>query len=238
MKLMYLIPSTLGPGFEADEILRRREIIQKIAGRETEIDVQVSGEGPLSVESACDEAFCLPSIIRKAREVENAGYDGIIIGCAGDPGADALKEAVSIPVVGPAQASFAIASMLGRKFSVIAPVDGTVGMTLDLIAKYGFRDNFTSIRSASVAVLDIVKDPLLAEKRVFEESVCAKKDGADCIVLGCMSLAFSNFDEKLSRELHIPVINPVKAAVFVLEGIVKMNLAQSKIAFPGRGIIR
>lgn len=235
MKLLYMIPGSLGPGFDMNEVQRRERILQAMASEKTVIHAAVSGEGPLSIESACDEAYCLTSMLREAKAAEKKGYDGIIIGCAGDPGADALKEAVSIPVVGPAQASFAMASLVGRNFSVIAPVDGTVGITKDLIAKYGFRDCIASIRSASVSVLDIVDNPLLAEKRTREEAFAAKvQDGADSIVLGCMSLAFADFDKKLSDQLKIPVINPVKASFYLMECMVRMKIAQSKAAYPGR----
>ena len=233
MKLLYLIPGRVGPGFNQNEVERRELLLQKIALPGTEIHAAVSGEGPLSIESACDEANSIPSMIKAAVKAEQGGYDGIIVGCAGDPGVDALKEAVSIPAVGPAQVTFALAALIGRKFSVITPARGTVGTTYDLIAKYGFRDNFASVRCAELTVLGITEDPILAEKRTTEESIIARdQDGADCIALGCMSLAFAGFDKKLSANLGIPVINPVESAVHTLESMVVMGLSQSKKAYP------
>ena len=76
---------------------------------------------------------------------------------------------------------------------------------------------------------------MIAEKRSGEEAIAARdRDGADCIVLGCMSLAFAGFDARLTQRIGIPVINPVKAAVYTLETMVKMQLAQSGKAFPHR----
>ena len=236
MKILYLIPGSVGPGFDIDEVKRREGILQAMVSPGTEIVADVSGEGPLSIESACDEANSVPSMIRKAVQAEKDGFDGIIIGCAGDPGIECLKEAVKIPVIGPAQVSFAYANLVGRKFAVIAPVDSCIGTTLDLIRKYGYADSCAGIRSAQVSVLDITKDPLIAEKRTKEESILARdRDGADCIALGCMSLAFAGFDERLSGEIGIPVINPLKAAVFTMEAMVKMRLTQSPKAYVHRG---
>lgn len=232
MKILYLIPGSVGPGFDMDEVKRREKILQGIAGPEVEIVADVSGEGPLSIESAVDEANCIPSMIKKAIAAEKAGFDGIIVGCAGDPGLECLKEAVRIPVVGPAQVSFAYANLLGRKFSVITPVDSTIGTTIDLVRKYGYTECFAGVRSAQVSVLDITRNPLIAEERTREESIKARdNDGADCIALGCLSLAFAGFERKLSEELGIPVINPLTAALYTLEALVKMQLSQSAKAF-------
>ncbi|MDO4488689.1 MAG: aspartate/glutamate racemase family protein [Eubacteriales bacterium] len=236
MKLLYLIPGSAGPGFDMDEVKRREGILQGMASPGTLVTADVSGEGPLSIESAVDEANSVPSMIKKAVIAESEGYDGIIVGCAGDPGLECLKEAVRIPVVGPAQVSYAYASLIGRRFSVITPVDSCIGTTIDLIRKYGFNDNCVSIRSAGISVLDITKDPKIAEKKTREQSIIARDtDGADCIALGCMSLAFAGFDEELSGELGIPVINPLKTALYTLEDMVKMKLSQSMKAYPHRG---
>ena len=235
MKLLFLIPGSVGPGFDMDEVKRREKILQGIVSPGTAITADVSGEGPLSIESACDEANSIPSMICRAVLAEKEGCDGIIIGCAGDPGIECLKEAVKIPVVGPAQVSFAYANLVGRRFSVITPVDSTVGTTIDLIRKYGYTESLASIRSAQVSVLDITRDPLIAEKKSGEEAIAARdRDGADSIVLGCMSLAFAGFDARLAQKIGIPVINPLKAAVYTLETMVKMQLAQSGKAFPHR----
>lgn len=232
MKLLYLIPGSVGPGFDMDEVKRREKILQALASPGTEVVADVSGEGPLSIESAVDEANCIPSMIKKAMAAEKDGYDGIIVGCAGDPGLECLKEAVRIPVVGPAQVSFAYANLLGRKFSVVTPVDSTIGTTIDLVRKYGYNECFASVRSAQVSVLDITRNPLIAEERTREESIKARdNDGADCVALGCMSLAFAGFDKDLSKELGIPVVNPLTAALYTLESMVKMQISQSGKAF-------
>ncbi|MCP4321048.1 MAG: hydrogenase expression protein HupH, partial [Alteromonadales bacterium] len=41
--------------------------------------------------------------IKQAIKAERAGADAIIIDCMGDPGLNACREAVSIPVIGPCQ---------------------------------------------------------------------------------------------------------------------------------------
>ena len=233
MKILYLVPGSTGPGFDEREIERRRKILQEMAAEGVTVEAGASGAGPLSIESMYDEYAVIPGSIDAIIQAQKDGYDGVIMGCAGDPGVDGAREAVSIPVIGPAQASFALASILGRHFSVISPVDETVGTTEDLVRKYGFTAQLASVRSAGITVLGINENPELAAERALEEIFKAKKeDGADCIVLGCMSLAFAQFDKKASKLAGIPVINPAFASLKLLETQISMGLSHSKKAYP------
>lgn len=233
MRILYLVPGSTGPGFEDSIIERRRIILQEMAAPGTLIEAKASGTGPLSIESMYDEYAVIPGAIEAIMHAEKEGIDGVIMGCAGDPGVDGAREVVSIPVVGPAQASFALAVMLGRKFSIVTPVDQTIGTSIDLAVKYGFRDSLASVRSAGISVLDINKDPDIAAKLSLAAARRAKdEDGADCIVLGCMSLAFAGFDKIASKELGIPVINPAMASLKMLETLIEMKISHSKRAYP------
>lgn len=233
MRILYLVPGSTGPGFEESIIEKRRIILQEMATSGTVVEAKASGIGPLSIESMYDEYAVIPGAIDVIIQAEKEGIDGVIMGCAGDPGVDGAREVVSIPIVGPAQASFALASMLGRKFSIVTPVDQTIGTSIDLAVKYGFRESLASVRSAGISVLDINKDPNIASKFSLDAARKAKDvDGADCIVLGCMSLAFAGFDKEASRELGIPVINPAMASLKMLETLIEMKISHSKKAYP------
>jgi allantoin racemase len=233
MRILYLVPGSTGPGFDESIIKKRCDILQKMASAGTIIEAKASGKGPLSIESMYDEYAVIPGAIEAIIQAEKEGIDGVIMGCAGDPGVDGAREVVSIPVVGPAQASFAIAAMLGRRFSIITPVDQLIGTSIDLAIKCGYRNTLASVRSAGITVLDINKDPNIAAKRTLDAALKARdEDGTDCIVLGCMSLAFAEFDKELSMELGIPVINPAMASLKILETLISMNLSHSKRAYP------
>ena len=67
---------------------------------------------------------------------------------------------------------------------------------------------------------------ILAGKKAIEI------DGADVLILGCMSMAFHDVTSTLENKLKVPVINPVKASLLMAESIVKMNISHSKLAYP------
>ena len=78
----------------------------------------------------------------------------------------------------------------------------------------------------------IAKGPDIAKRRVTEEARHAlTSDGADCIILGCLSLAFALFDRELAQALGVPVINPALAALKQLESLVSLGVSHSKVAY-------
>ncbi|MBO0764485.1 MAG: hypothetical protein J2P50_07845, partial [Hyphomicrobiaceae bacterium] len=59
------------------------------------------------------------------------------------------------------------------------------------------------------------------------------EDGADVLVLGCMSMAFlPAICEALTERVGVPVVNPVIAALKTAEAMAAMRLAHSKTAWP------
>jgi len=172
-----------------------------------------------------------------AIEAEKNGYDGVAMGCLDEPGVDAAKEILSIPVVGECEAAMHYASLVGRKFSFLIP--GTVTgskrggdgayMLEDLARKYGLIQKLSSIRSVSAETLDyanqkdnLKKDMLLQAQKAINE------DGADSII-GYGSLDLIYF---LQNNLNIPVIEPVRSTVTFVESLIKLRLSHSKRTFP------
>ena len=97
-----------------------------------------------------------------AIDAEKKGFDGVAMGCLDEPGVDAAKEILSIPVVGECEAAMHFASLVGRKFSFLIPGsitgskrggDGAYFIE-DLARKYGLIQKLSSIRSVSTKSLD------------------------------------------------------------------------------------
>ena len=60
-----------------------------------------------------------------------------------------------------------------------------------------------------------------------------EQDGADVLVLGCMSMAFlPDIMTKLGERVGVPIVNPVVAALKTAEALVSMRLTHSKRAWP------
>ncbi|MDI7276270.1 MAG: aspartate/glutamate racemase family protein, partial [Anaerolineae bacterium] len=85
----------------------------------TEVSVVSLEWGTDAIEVRADDAWAAPGVLSRAIEAEREGIDAVIIGCMDDPGLHAAREAVRIPVVGPAEASMHLAAMLAHRFSII-----------------------------------------------------------------------------------------------------------------------
>lgn len=195
--------------------------------------------GPASIESEFDEALAVPDTIRAALEAERRGADAIIIDCMGDPGLQACREVLSIPVVGPGQTAMHFAALLGHRFSFITVLERLRPMVGRLVASYGLASSYASFRAVDIPVLDIGADTDRLTAALARESIAAvQQDGADVIVLGCtgfMGCASAMRAQLLEAGCDVPVIDPIPLAVHVADALVRTSLAHSKRTWPAPG---
>jgi len=218
-----------------------KEAYEKYKDPGTEIDIVNIQKGPESIEQIYDEAWAALPTLLEAEKAEKEGCDAIIDYCFGDPALEALKEAVNIPVVGLNEPSIHLASILGRKFSIIG-VGGKEarGLMYDKVAHYGLDKKLASIRMTDIRVLDIKKEfKRLVEALTEEGRKAIEEDGAEVLVLGCGSLL--NIAEILQERLKVPVIDSGLVALKIAEDLVKLKLSHSKKAhikpFPKKRVL-
>lgn len=234
MRILYQLTSpmertVLGPA----EIERRREFLRARAAPGVEVEVWSLADGPPSIESAWEAALVVPELSRAVCRAQGEGFDAVIVGCFSDPGLDALRELVEIPVVGPGASALHLAAQLGTRFSIIAPLGGGEGRVAARLRALGLADKFASVRSIGLSVLDLARDRGAVLERATEVArAAARDDGADVFVLGCMSMGFVGVTDEVQKRLGLPVVNPVVAALKTGEIMVAMGLAHSKAAYP------
>ena len=193
-------------------------------------------EGPVSIECELDEALAIPGVILRSYEAERGGCDAVVVDCFGDPGVKAAREVLSIPVVGPGEASMHIAAALGHRFSVVTVLDSVYSLLHNNCKIYGLESKLASLRSINVPVLDLHKGKAdLAELLVAESVKAIDEDGAHMIVLGCTGMAglANAIQEGLTQKGYsIPVIDPIVAALKMAQILVEMKLSHSKLTYP------
>ncbi len=223
MRLLILNPNTSENFTRA--ILKAGEAVKSPG---TEVVCLNPSSGPKSIESAYDELLscgpCLEVLIAHRDQ-----FDGFIIACYGNhPVIHAAREIISQPVVGIMEASLHLAYVVGHSFSVISSGDRAITMFWDAIKAFGMEGRCASVRSTGTPVLALegsgsarVEDLILAEARKAVE-----EDGAEVISLGCAGMA--GLDERLKRELGVPVIDGVAAGVKLMEALVGCGIQTSK----------
>lgn len=215
------------------EVERRHAFLRNLVEPATTVDIGVPSRGPGSIESRYDSAMAVPLLLEAVMKAEADGYDAVIISCFGDPGLDACREIVSIPVVSSGQASMHVAAQLGARFSIISPKEGAGSRVLENPRKYGFILNYASTRGAGLSVMDLARDRQRTLDRLAEVGARAvAEDGADTLILGCMSMAFHDISRELQDRIGVPVVNPVPASLALAELLVRAGLRQSRKAYP------
>ena len=233
MRIMYVVPGPIGrtPAGQA-ELQRRVGLLRRWAAPGTEVDIVDVARGPASIESMVEEYLSVPGAVERMLEVERQGYDAAILGCYGDPGLDAMREMVAMPMVGPGEAGFHLAAMLGHRFSIITVTQSIVPGLRHLVEKAGLGGRLVSVRVVETPVLALGHDRGESLRRVVEQGRrCLDADEADTLVLGCMSMGFLEIAEEASVILGVPVINPGKAALKLAEALAGAGLTHSKRAY-------
>jgi allantoin racemase len=209
----------------------RRAYLQSKAFPGTEVGNIDRKDGPQTIESIYEEYLYIPVMIEAVLQAEREGYQGVITGCAGDPGLDAARELVRIPVTGPGESGMILAAMLGYKFSIITILDSVVRSTYELAHRVGVSQKLASVRSIGVPV-EVVRR---GEETTYQAVLATAKDAiqresADVITMGCASLSF--YAERLQGDLQIPVVNPLVSALKMAEVLVCNNLSYSPLSYP------
>jgi allantoin racemase len=191
--------------------------------------------GPGSIETAIDDALAVPGTLVELARAEREGVDAAIIDCMADPGMNAGRELVRIPVIGPSQTSMLLAAMLGDRFSVITVLPRLRYQFERLARHYHLETALASVRSVDIPVLELEADLEATKRELIEQAIIAvETDKADALIFGCTGLlgcAAAVREGLLARGLDVPVIDPIPAAVKVARSLVELGLAHSKTAF-------
>jgi allantoin racemase len=233
MKISYLIPGPMGrTDAGRAEMERRRGLLVEYAAPGTEIGVEDVPSGPASIESMYEEYLSIPATVERALELEQEGWDAIVLGCYGDPGLDAFRELLSVPIIGPGEATALVAASLGHRFSIITVTDSVVAFTERQVWNTGVGEKLASVRAVNIPVLELHSDRDKAVEATVEHGRAAiEDDRADTLIVGCMSMGFLGIAEAAYEQLGVPVINPSKVALKYAEALVGAGLTHSRRAY-------
>lgn len=210
---------------------RTYELARELQSPGVTIDAVEIAEGPPAIETEADDARAVPGTVQRIVEAQRDGVDAVVIDCMGDPGLEAARRLVSIPVLGPCQVSLHTASMLSEHFSVVIVQETTCSMLMKLAMRYGVVDRLASVSSIDVPVLELESNPDRVQALLCEHALRAvREQGADVIVLGCTG--FLGLADAIGRYLHektgdyVPVIDPMRLSILTAVTWVRARLRQ------------
>src|SRR3954471_10275460 len=216
MRILVINPNA---SVEMSDVIR--EQLHAVARPDVAVDVVNPVGVPPAIESALDEAACIPPMLEMVKGAARRGYDAVVIACFSDPGLDAAREATDLPVVGIQDAAMHLAAQLGYRFSVLTTLKHRSPVRERAALLAGLDRRLASCRPLDLPVLETVVDRVrVVQKIVGVGRQCIEQDGAEVLVLGCAGLG--GLAHVASRELGVPIIDPNAAALKLCETLVDL----------------
>jgi Asp/Glu/hydantoin racemase len=140
-----------------------------------------------------------------------AGYDAAIIACFGEPGIEAARELLPIPVVGMAEASIAAALALAPRIALLTGGALWVPMLEEFALLRGHGRDTVLVRGVAPTGDMIARDPDAAAALLVEAARAAMRDGAGAVVLGGAGLA--GLAPRIAPHVTVPVLDSLDCAL-------------------------
>lgn len=227
--IAYLLSSG---GHSDDEIERRERIANKLVPDGDTVRLIKPPDAPLSVESTVEEQWAAVALLRLVDAHEDE-FDALFVGCFGEPGLAAVREATDKPVVGSATATFHTAAQVADQFSVLTILDSTEPMVHRQVHEDHLRERLASVRVVKAPVLDIDHgSDALVEDMIATGRAAVREDNASALIPGCMSLSFMQVHDRVADALGVPFLDPVRIGLGTAAMWARWGVAQSPTAYP------
>jgi len=231
MRIKFIIPFP----FDDEGIANRAaQIPQEILGPDTEVECVPVRNSATLVDSYYEDLVFDMYIAEAGLRAEEEGYDAVVMDTVSDSGLWALRSRLTIPVIGPGLVSYAVAIMLGKRFSIITMWDKWTHLYEKNFALYDLRNKCASVRAVNippdVEALFAGKEQEMFERLTEEGRRAIEEDGADVLLLG--STTMHQAGAYMAANLPAPVVNPGPVAIAMAEMFVRLGLSHSKVAYP------
>lgn len=173
-----------------EECRKRERGVTQHAGLKPDTKVEFSSirKGPpyLSYYTECLDSDY--NVFLEGCNAEKEGYDAVQPDCVFDPALKPLKEVLNIPVAAPLECSIHVASVLGRKFSVLINEESMVKFIEEKVREYGLDNKLASVRVIDVLFEELGFATGTPDMRAIHRKLKAagikaiEQDGADVLI--------------------------------------------------------
>lgn len=209
------------------------QLPQHLKRPDIQVDFVAPKNGAKILDSFYEMTLADAFVLDACALAEEEGYAAVCLNSMSDSGVPALRSRLSIPVVGPGQASFLTACLLGKKFSVLTMWKPWFPLYEKTVRELGIEHRLASIRHIDTrpdaSELLAGKEDSVFDALTREGRAAIAEDGADVIILGSTTMHQSH--AHLVEHLPAPVINPGLVALKQCEMLLDLGLSHSKIAY-------
>src|SRR5680860_521414 len=187
---MQIMVITVGAesSYSEQELEARRDRILRHTSQGTEVEMSFPEVGTcfrMNGPTELDLTLVAPHIVKRAIEAEERGFDAVFLHGLYDPGIEAAKHIVDIPVVGPGRVVSHVAAAIANRIGGIAPNDDGIPYLRKMLASYGVLHMFTPIRGINIPLFEAQARRDEMKTRFLEAARKSIKEGAEIIFPLC-----------------------------------------------------
>lgn len=216
------------------EVEARRAHLQRFASKGTEIELIFPEKGSFYVDSPTefDSIYIIPYIVKRIVQAEKEGFDACLVNCIIDPGVDAARCVVDIPVLGPGRTVMHMASTIADRAGFFCP-KALVPHLRRFASSYALASLVHYIEPVDMGPTQFSDRKTAIRKAFVDFARRATNEGAQVLIpWGLPLLSAGGLDARsLTKELGIPVLDG-HIYVRVAEVLVQSGISQSRLAYP------
>ncbi|AXY41648.1 aspartate/glutamate racemase family protein [Halomonas sp. JS92-SW72] len=184
---------------------------RRSAAPDTELTLRTAAFGVAYIETRAEAAIGAYATLVELAE-HHGGHDAAVVAAFGDPGLEAAREMLPIPVVGLTESALMSAAMLGGRIGIVAISRRIQAWYRETVDRYGMASRLAGIRCLDEPLRNIgsVQEDKGEQLVALCESA-VREDGADVLIIAGAPLA--GLARQVESRIPVPIVDGVSCAV-------------------------
>lgn len=177
----------------------------------TSLTLRTAPFGVAYIETRAEAAIGAYATLVELAE-HQTGHDAAVVAAFGDPGLEAAREMLPIPVVGLTESALMSAAMLGGRIGIVAISRRIQAWYRETVDRYGMASRLAGIRCLDEPLRDI--GAVQHDKGEQLVALCeraVREDGADVLIIAGAPLA--GLARQVESRIPVPIVDGVSCAV-------------------------
>lgn len=194
-------------------------------------DLMVRGltpsEGPAIIATRFENDVAARGMIELAAAHAHEA-DAVLTGVSYDTGLKALRELLSIPVMGMTQSALLAASAVGDRIGLVGFGARTEPLYRDVLAMHGFAERIAALRMEELPAAFAPGDRTAVDRHVAAIATdFATVERLDVVVL--LGAVMAGASTRLADRVPVPVLDGLTTGVLLADTLVRLDLAKPGI---------
>jgi allantoin racemase len=199
---------------------------RRFAAPDTEIVATQCHRGADVVASRAAEVVAANAMLEAVAAYDQP-FDAVLVAISFDTAVPALRELLSVPVVGMTEAACHVATMVGSRFGVVVPGARNAAVYRERIVASGFEPRLAGMRvvGSSAAALYAAPEEAIESIRDAAQGLI-REDHCDAVILAGAALV--GLQRRIQPDIPVPLLDGIACGVGMLESLVRLKLSKPK----------